>query len=87
MCVINFPGLQDRFTAPDWEQDGVFAPVCIVLSTHYGIDWQDWTLKTDNKYTNLQNKFQDMIDKQLSQAFNDPTRSKNTPNLGYHLKI
>ena len=37
------------------------------------IDWQDRTLKTGNKYTNLHNNFLDMIDEHhLSQVIKDP---------------
>ena len=46
------------------------------------IDWQDWTLKTGNKYTNLHNNFLDMIDEHhLSQVIKDPTRRENTLDL------
>ena len=46
------------------------------------IDWQDWTLKTGNKYTNLHNNFLDMIDEHhLSQVIKDPTRGENTLDL------
>ena len=46
------------------------------------IDWQDRTLKTGNKYTNLHNNFLDMIDEHhLSQVIKDPTRGENTLDL------
>ena len=41
------------------------------------IDWQDRTLKTGNKYTNLHKNLLDMIDEHhLSQVIKDPTRGE-----------